>query len=97
MNADLLTEFVANIKARQLLEPGDKVLVAVSGGSDSMALLHLLCRAELAPLGVFHLNHRLRPEAEQEAQVVAESAQKLKLPVYTYESDIKDWAFKQRI
>lgn len=97
MNADLLTEFVANIKARQLLEPGDKVLVAVSGGSDSMALLHLLCRAELAPLGVFHLNHRLRPEAEQEAQFVAEYAQKLKLPVYTYESDIKDWAFKQRI
>ena len=79
MSVDLLTEFAANIKARQLLEPHDKVLAAVSSGPDSIALLHLLWRAQVAPLGVFHLNHMLRPEAEEEACFVAAYAKELGL------------------
>jgi len=49
-----------------MLEPGDRVLVAVSGGPDSMALLHALLTVQddfKIQMGVAHLNHGLRPSA----------------------------------
>ncbi len=65
----MLSEFekkVANfISSHDCLRGGEKVLVAVSGGADSMALLHVLSRLRSA--GVFnaevsaaHVNHQLR-------------------------------------
>lgn len=61
--------------------------VAVSGGSDSMALLHLLAEARRLPGGpgaealqVVTVDHGLRPEAAAEARVVAEVAAALGLP-----------------
>lgn len=58
--------------------PGDRLLIGVSGGPDSMALLHILAR--LAPLlgvdlAVAHVDHGLRPEAtEDEERLVREAA-----------------------
>ncbi len=62
------------IEEHGLLPPGEPVVVGVSGGPDSLCLLHLL-RA-LAPawdaaLRPAHLNHGIRPEAEDEAAYVA--------------------------
>ncbi|WP_082753069.1 tRNA lysidine(34) synthetase TilS [Streptococcus sp. DD12] len=48
---------------------GDKVLVAVSGGQDSMVLLNILYRYQKqwgVTLGIAHVNHHQRPEADQE-------------------------------
>ena len=72
------------IKKRQLLEPRDKVLVAVSGGPDSLCLLHLLHK--LAPalqisLHIAHINHGLRPEAAAEAAAVKKMALQMQLPI----------------
>lgn len=57
-----------------MLAPGDRVLVGVSGGPDSMALLHLLSQMshELAiHLAVAHLNHCLRGvSADRDAEAV---------------------------
>ncbi|MFZ5775350.1 MAG: tRNA lysidine(34) synthetase TilS [Thermodesulfobacteriota bacterium] len=72
------------IASRDLLPAGSLCVVAVSGGADSMALLHLL--AEMAPfvgvsLLVAHVDHGLRPaEAGQEAKAVREAAARLDLP-----------------
>jgi tRNA(Ile)-lysidine synthase len=69
-----------------MLVPGDRVLVGVSGGPDSMALLHLLSR--LAPefnirMGVAHLNHCLRGEsADRDAGAVNRAAAALKIPCH---------------
>lgn len=63
---------------------GDAIGVAVSGGADSVCLLHVLVR--LAPelgitLRVLHLNHRLRgEESDEDARFVAELAASLQLP-----------------
>jgi tRNA(Ile)-lysidine synthase len=66
-----------------MLASGEKVLVAVSGGADSTALLHLLWRLRKPwrlRLHVCHVNHQLRPSASAEAEAVAAFARRLRLP-----------------
>ena len=43
-----------------LIPSGSKVLCAVSGGADSMCLLHMLSRREDISLAAAHFNHQLR-------------------------------------
>ncbi len=56
-------QVLASVRQLKLLNEQDRVLVAVSGGPDSVALLHLFCawqsQLNLA-LHVIHLNHGLR-------------------------------------
>jgi len=61
------------------------VVVAVSGGADSVALLHVLQR--LAPvwhltLHVVHVNHNLRPESGDDAHFVAQLAERWQVPFH---------------
>lgn len=72
--AKLLDRVRAAIAEHGLLPPHEPVVVGVSGGPDSLCLLHLL--RELAPdygatLHAAHLNHGIRPEAAHEAEYVA--------------------------
>jgi tRNA(Ile)-lysidine synthase len=80
------------IQKENLLSPGERILVAVSGGPDSVALLHLLyeLREELGvDLEVAHLQHGIRgEEAKQDARFVAELAELLKLPFHLKEIDL---------
>ncbi|MCC6966410.1 MAG: tRNA lysidine(34) synthetase TilS [Nitrospira sp.] len=72
------------LRTRALLQPGQSVLVAVSGGPDSVALLSVL--HELAPawkwsLTVVHCNYGLRgAESDGDAAFVAELCRRLNLP-----------------
>jgi len=80
------------IRRNGLFAPGDKVIVAVSGGPDSLCLLHLLSRlaGRLAiTLQVVHVNHGLRPEATREAFYVKNMADKLGLPATVYRADVR--------
>ncbi|UNC90718.1 tRNA lysidine(34) synthetase TilS [Candidatus Contubernalis alkaliaceticus] len=72
--------------AKNLLLEGDRVLVAVSGGPDSVCLLHILNKLS-GPLNlklfVFHLDHQLRGESScQESQFVKQLAENLGIPSY---------------
>ena len=85
-----VTEFIIR---QGLLSPDDRVLVAVSGGPDSVALLHLLydLREELElRLEVAHLQHGIRgAEAQEDARFVAELAEKLGLPFHLKEVNLR--------
>jgi len=82
-------------RQERLFVPEDRVLVAVSGGPDSVALLHLLVRlgSELGlKLGVGHFDHGLRPDSPEDASFVARLAQELGLPIYPGQGDVRGLA-----
>ena len=61
------------------------LVIGVSGGADSVCLLHALARLSTAlrlDLHVAHVNHDLRPEASEDARFVAALAERLKLPYH---------------
>ena len=83
---------LATVRAHDLLSTGDRVVVAVSGGPDSMALLEALVelRERLGlSLCVAHLNHGLRgAAADADAEFVAARAVALGLPARIGRADI---------
>jgi tRNA(Ile)-lysidine synthase len=86
----VLDRVAATILRHRMLPPGSNVIVAVSGGPDSVGLLHIL--RELAPrlgiavAGVAHVNHKLRgAESDGDEQFVAELAQARELPFFSAE------------
>jgi tRNA(Ile)-lysidine synthase len=66
----LSARLLRTVRAHQMVTPGGRVLVALSGGADSIAMLHLLRDVEstgtLSVAGVAHFNHQLRPAAADE-------------------------------
>ena len=71
------------ISQHAMIETGETVLVAVSGGADSLALLYGLhaLRAKLeCHLHVAHLNHCLRPDADADAEFVRQHTARLGIP-----------------
>lgn len=72
------------IRKATMVVPGDRVIVAVSGGPDSTALLHLLHRlsGELSiSLHVFHMDHGLRGKAsDEDAAYVEQMTKRLGVP-----------------
>ena len=72
------------VRRHAMLAGGETVLVAVSGGADSVALLHTL--VALAPawrlrLSALHVDHGLRPDAARDADVVQALGARLGVPV----------------
>ena len=66
---EVFEKFIRAIKTHALLDRGDRVVVAVSGGADSVALLSLLLEVRTQfelDLIVAHLNHNLRGKASDE-------------------------------
>ncbi len=91
----MLTLIKNNIIENELIQKGDRVIVAVSGGPDSMALLHIL--KDLAGEMTFdlvaaHINHGLRSEAAEEQRFVVEQCRRWKLSCYTEEVNVRELA-----
>lgn len=99
--ADLPNWVGALARREQLFSLGDRVLVAVSGGPDSIALLHLVHRLTgegRLELGVAHFDHGLRgQESAADAAFVAQVAQELGLPFHLGLGDVRREAEEKRI
>ncbi|UCD54048.1 MAG: tRNA lysidine(34) synthetase TilS, partial [Dehalococcoidia bacterium] len=89
------------IREEQLVSSPSSLLVAVSGGPDSVCLLHVLVklREELGiTLHVAHLDHKLRgAESEADARYVSELAQHLGIPTTIEEREVKAYQKDKRI
>ena len=80
-----------------MLPPGGRVLVALSGGPDSVALLHVLQtlerRGHLVVAGAAHFNHQLRgSEADADELFCRELAASLRLPILVGRGDVRRMA-----
>lgn len=87
------------IREEKLLEPGKKVLLGVSGGPDSMALLHIMHKltAEMdLGLAALHLNHGLRPEAAAEEEFAREHCRNWGIDFYSRQADIRARALQEK-
>jgi tRNA(Ile)-lysidine synthase len=86
---DRAAEFIAR---HRMFEPGQRVGVAVSGGADSVFLLHAL--RELAPrwnleLSIIHIEHGIRGAASlADAEFVAQLAATFSLPFYLHQANV---------
>lgn len=80
------------IRERHLIEAGDKIVIGVSGGADSVCLLyvlHELYREQEITLIVVHVNHGIRGEAaERDEEFVRSLANKLGMDFYAFHYDI---------
>ncbi len=90
-----------HVRRQELLNAGERVGVAVSGGIDSVALLRLLLelRTELGiVVSVVHFNHRLRGvESDGDEQFVAELAREHDLPFYADSDDVAQQAADEHV
>jgi len=92
--------FRVHMMQTEILRPGARIGVAVSGGADSVALLHLLIelRKKLAiVLSVVHFNHKLRGRAsEADEKFVARLAAEHSLQFFVAREDISAKAKRER-
>jgi len=83
--ARVLERVTRTAREHEMFRPGDVVLVCISGGPDSVCLLHSLWylrRLFRIRLEVFHFDHRLRPDAALDGAYVARVAERLRVPIH---------------
>lgn len=83
----MYTQFKKILERYDLLKNDKKVIIAVSGGVDSMVLLHLMqsiSEDRRPEIIVAHINHKLRPESIQEEVLVRELAKRYGLECHSH-------------
>lgn len=98
---DAYFSVLRTIKENGLIEEGDSLLLGLSGGPDSLSLLHIL--AELSPklgfkLYALHLNHLMRgDDAEADVKFLEEECAKLEVPLTVVRCDVYEKARLEEI
>ncbi len=97
-----LPERVArSLRERELIHPGDRLAVAVSGGADSVGLLRILLelRKELGiVLSIAHFHHGIRgADADADAAFVSELARTFELESYLGRGDAPSYAAQKKV
>lgn len=90
---NLLKKVLDTVRKYDMIRPGERIVVGVSGGPDSIALLYILhdLRGDLGcTLHVAHLDHKLRgAESKADAAFVEEHARELGLPITIEALDVR--------
>jgi tRNA(Ile)-lysidine synthase len=88
----VLKQFLNHIERFQLCKPSGKILLAISGGIDSMAMLHLFREAGLS-IGVAHANFQLRgEESAGDEQFIRETCAALDIPCFITHFNTQQYA-----
>lgn len=95
--AAMLDKVREAVRRHGMLARGDHVLVAVSGGADSMALLHCLGRLREEwglTVTVAHLDHGIRPDTAEDLALVRAATERLSVPLVYERVDVpaRAWA-----
>lgn len=97
-------KILETIKQFELIESGDKIVIGVSGGPDSMCLLNSLNNIRKDKdnnlsfdICVAHINHMIREEADLETEYVEDYCNKNNIPIYIKRADVIKIAEENRI
>jgi len=95
--AELKKRFLDFITKAKMFSPRDPVLLAVSGGVDSMVMLNLFHECALN-YGVAHINFQLRgQESDEDESFVQQTAERLKLKFHSIHFDTEEYASGNKI
>ncbi len=100
LTQDIFERFYQEIRRKKLIEPGDHLLLAYSGGPDSTCLLSLLIRLKSKisfNLSLAHLNHGLRASAREDEEFVSAIAKEYNLPLIIKRANVKEYARKYHL
>ncbi len=95
----LKEEVLKTIETYNLIEKNDKIVIGVSGGPDSICLLHVLygLKEKLGiEIVVAHVNHMLRDVADLETEYVQKFCKKLGIECYVKKADILEISKTQK-
>lgn len=98
----MILEKVENtIKSHKLINKGDKVLIGVSGGPDSVCLLDLLFKIKdkrNLKISIIHINHGLRgKDSEKDQALVNNLAKKYQIPIIIKKINVKNYQKKNKL
>lgn len=97
VNLAVLEQLLIHINRSSLCKTTDKILLAVSGGLDSMVMLHLLSKAGFK-VGVAHCNFQLRGgDSDGDEDFVAETCRQVEIPYYIQRFDTAAYAARSAI
>ena len=100
-NKETVEEQVYNcIKKYRLINEGDKLLIGVSGGPDSICLLHVLSSLKdklKIQIYVAHVNHMIREEADSETKYVQEFCENLGIECFIKKVNVVDYSKEYKI
>jgi tRNA(Ile)-lysidine synthase len=92
----MLDKIAMILKKNSKVQENDLLLVGISGGPDSLCLLHLL-HALSYRLIAAHVNHQLRPEADEEARMVQQFASDLGVESISTQEDVLSYAERSSV
>ena len=98
MPAEFENRVAVFLESEELFAPTERIVLAVSGGADSVCLLHAICSLKAEGLFggeiiVAHINHRLRgSESDGDEKFVVAEAGRLGLPIVCREVDVGRFA-----
>lgn len=93
----MLEQFLNHIEQHELCKPPDRILLAVSGGLDSMVMLNLFKRSNYT-IGVAHCNFQLRgSEAEEDERFVADACKAADVPFFVKKFNTRDYATANKL
>ncbi len=88
----LLRKVIKLQKEEKIIPAGSSLLVALSGGIDSVALVHVLLELKdffrLSSVSLAHFNHKLREESDKEEEFCKQLAKNLGLEIFTRSEDV---------
>lgn len=99
-NKTIEQKVIKFIKDYNLIETDDRILVALSGGSDSVFLIHFLFKYKKKykiSLGAFHLNHKLRKKSSEDQKFSENICSKFGIPFFTANRNVKNYALKNKL
>lgn len=95
-----MDKVIKTIEKYNLIQNGDKIVIGVSGGPDSICLLHILNSLKEKynlQLFVAHINHMIRENAKIDEEYVVQFCKKIDVPVFVAHIDVVDMAKQEKM